>query len=294
MKKTIKLLSLLLLLSTTIACLAACGDVAAESLVLSNTMLTLDVGEVKVVSYTVLPEDASNNTVEWSSSNPSVATVNNVGIITGIGAGSCTVTGSCGSASARISVTVKKPVEELILNENNITIREGDTSNLVCTISPNDASDKKVSWTSSDSSIATVNSDGSVTGLKVGKCTITASCGGKTISASVTVKKKGPDFKKLYDGLTSTNGWTLGSDYSYLSADTNIYNSDDYTNFSTLYAIKDMNTKMGLPDSLYNDMIQTTWSMGKQSETYENIGVTVTWTYHPDKGLEVTYKLIND
>ena len=103
-----------------------------------------------------------------------------------------------------------------------------------------------------------------------------------------------PDFKKLYDELSSTWGWTLGSDYSYLSADTNSYNSDDYTNYAVLYAIEDMNEKMGLPDSLYNDMLQTTWSMGKQSETYENVGVTVTWTYHPDKGLEVTYKLINN
>ena len=72
-----------------------------------------------------------------------------------------------------------------------------------------------------------------------------------------------------------------------------MYDSDDYNNRSTLSAIENMNKKIGLPDSLYNDMIQTTWSMGKQKETFENLGVEVTWTYHPDKGLEVTYKLIN-
>ena len=54
-----------------------------------------------------------------------------------------------------------------------------------------------------------------------------------------------------------------------------------------------MNRKIGLPDSLYNDMIQTTWSMGKQQETYESIGIKVSWTYHPNKGLEVTYKLLD-
>jgi hypothetical protein len=41
-------------------------------------------------------------------------------------------------------------------------------------------------------------------------------------------------------------------------------------------------------------MMQTSWDMGKQEEIFENIGVKVTWTYHPDKGMEVTYKLINN
>lgn len=59
-------------------------------------------------------------------------------------------------------------------------------------------------------------------------------------------------------------------------------------------AIEKINAKMGLPASLYNDMNQTSWSMGKQSETFDSVGITVSWTYHPDKGLEVTYKLIND
>ena len=54
-----------------------------------------------------------------------------------------------------------------------------------------------------------------------------------------------------------------------------------------------MNTELGLPDSLSKDMGQTTWSMGKQQEEFEDAGVKVTWTYHPDKGLEVTYKLLN-
>ena len=70
------------------------------------------------------------------------------------------------------------------------------------------------------------------------------------------------------------------------------YDFDDYSSTSILYEIKDMNESLGLPDSLWNDMLQTTWSMGKQQETFENIGIKVSWTYHPDKGMEVTYKLI--
>ena len=103
---------------------------------------------------------------------------------------------------------------------------------------------------------------------------------------------KGTDFRALYNSLENNYGWTLGDDGSYLSADTNVSNIDDYSNSTTLNSIKEMNKKMGLPDSLWQDMLKTTWSMGRQEETFESVGIKVSWTYHPDKGLEVTYKLI--
>ena len=161
---------------------------------------------------------------------------------------------------------------------------------------PNDASEKNVIWTSSNSSVACVNSTGTITGMSSGTCIITASVDGKTAMANVTVKKKGPDFQKLYNEIDSAAkyGFSVASDGSYLSADTNVYNLDDYFNYDIRDAITDLHEKMGLPESLDEDMWNTSWSMGKQHETFENVGVTVSWTYHPDKGLEVTYKLIND
>lgn len=105
----------------------------------------------------------------------------------------------------------------------------------------------------------------------------------------------GPDFDKIYNNLDSDirYGWELGSDGSYLRADSNVYDLDDYSNWDIMESIEQTNKDLDLPDSLYNDMLQTTWSMGKQTETFEKQGVTVSWTYHPDKGLEVTYKKIN-
>ena len=88
MKNLFKLLLLCIVLSLAFASFASCGSTPVESLVLSNTSLTLDVGEVKAVNCTVLPEDASDKTVTWTSSNSSVATVNNVGVISAIGSGS--------------------------------------------------------------------------------------------------------------------------------------------------------------------------------------------------------------
>ena len=294
MKKSILKISVVLLtLVMMLGCFAAC-NATVESIVLSNTEIKINVGSTQAVSCTIVPEDATDKTVTWESSNTAVATVNNMGVISAIGAGTCTITAKCGEAEASLTVTVAKPVEQVVLNKTDVTIKEEETFSFTCTIVPNDASNKNVTWQSSDNSIATVDASGTIIGIKAGTCTITASADGKSATANITVKEKGPDLKKLYDGLSSTWGWTLGSDYSYLSADTNTYDSDDYTNYSVLSAIEDMNEKMGLPDSLYNDMLQTTWSMGKQEETFENVGVKVTWTYHPDKGLEVTYKLLNN
>lgn len=296
MKKSILKISVVLLtLAMMLGCFTAC-NVAVESIVLSNTEIKINVGSTQAVSCTIVPEDATDKTVTWESSNTAVATVNNMGVISAIGAGTCTITAKCGEAEASLTVTVAKPVEQVVLNKTDVTIKEEETFSFTCTIVPNDASSKNVTWQSSDNSIATVDATGTITGIKAGTCTITASADGKSATANITVKEKGPDFKKLYEDLDSDvkYGWSLGSDGSYLSADDNVYDLDDYGNWSITYSIRDMNKKMGLPDSLYNDMLETTWSMGKQSETFEEVGVKVTWTYHPDKGLEVTYKLLNN
>lgn len=187
----------------------------------------------------------------------------------------------------------KVTVENVVLDKTTVTIKVEETLQLIGTVIPNDATESTISWQSSANSVATVSANGLVTGVGEGTCTITASADEKVAVCVVTVKKKAPDLSGLYNALSDKHGWALGSDGSYLSADTNTYDLDDYNNSSILYEIKDMNRKIGLPDSLYNDMIQTTWSMGKQQETYESIGIKVSWTYHPNKGLEVTYKLLD-
>lgn len=187
----------------------------------------------------------------------------------------------------------KVKVENVVLDKSTATIKVEETLQLIGTVIPNDAKESTISWQSSSNSVATVNSTGLVTGIGEGTCTVTASADGKVAVCVITVKKKAPDLRALYNALSNKLGWTIGSDGSYLSADTNVYDLDNYSNTSIMYSIKDMNEDLGLPDSLWNDMLQTTWSMGKQQETYENIGIKVSWTYHPNKGLEVTYKLLD-
>lgn len=109
-------------------------------------------------------------------------------------------------------------------------------------------------------------------------------------------KKPTVDLNAIYDEYCSPSWADIGSDGSYLYVDTNPYDKDD-GDYTYIYvvnnAIEDINKALGLPDSLLNDMDNTSWSMGKQKEVYEELGIEVSWTYHPDKGLEVTYKLIN-
>ena len=185
------------------------------------------------------------------------------------------------------------PVESISVSESKIELKEGETKNVSCTVYPSDASDKTVTWSSSDKSIATVTSYGMITAVKKGSCIITASCGEFSTAIHVTVKSK-IDFRSIYNQYCLSSWASVGSDNSYLSIDSNPYDYDDYSISAAFTAVEKINKALGLPDSLWEEMLQTTWSMGKQSETYQNIGITVSWTYHPDKGLELTYKFINE
>lgn len=205
------------------------------------------------------------------------------------------VTMACSSFTACVPSVDEVKVESLLLSHTEVTVTVGEARAISCTVLPEDATTKTVTWSSSNNAVATVNDAGEVTAISSGTCTIIASCGGVMATVNVMVKKKGPDFKKLYDTIdfSARLGWEVGSDGSYLMADTNAYDLDDYADTQVWTSIKKMNKELGLPDSLNKDMGQTTWSMGKQQEEFEDAGVKVSWTYHPDKGLEVTYKLLN-
>ena len=114
------------------------------------------------------------------------------------GSGSFVIT--AGSLSQPVSVSVTNPAQKVELNKTNLSFTVGDASaKLSATVTPADADDATVSWTSSDSSIATVK-DGVVTPLKAGTVTITATCGDKTATCAVTVAAK------TIAGVAGSNG----------------------------------------------------------------------------------------
>ncbi len=168
------------------------------SVSLDKSTLSLAPGATYTLTATVSPETADNQTVSWRSSNDAVATVDN-GLVavkstaTNGQTADITVTTADGNKTATCVVTVAVPaqlVEELTFSNTELTITKGQTAELTTTISPNNASNKELSWTNSDPTVATY-ADGVVTAHKVGTTTITATTtdgSDKTATCVVTVK----------------------------------------------------------------------------------------------------------
>ena len=101
--------------------------------------------------------------------------------------GSATITAKAGDKSATCAITVAAtPVTSVTLNKTSASLKAGETVTLTATVKPDDATDKTVTWTTSDASVATV-SNGVVTAKKVGTATITAKAGDKSATCSITV-----------------------------------------------------------------------------------------------------------
>ena len=169
--------------------------VNATSVSISRTSISLSKGSSTRLSATVIPTNATNKTVTWSSSNTSVATVSTSGLITAKAKGSATITVTANDGSgkkATCTVTVIQPVTGISLNKTSTSINIGSTETLVATITPSNASNTGVTWSSSNTSVATVSTDGVVTPKAVGTVTITATATGNTskkATCTVTVKR---------------------------------------------------------------------------------------------------------
>ena len=179
--------------------------------------------------------------------------------------------------------------ESISFPNNSYTISIGSGGSVDYTITPSEAREKaEVTWTSSDTDICTVNNSGQLHPKKTGTCTITATTkNGKIASYSLTVKPDYSDFSTLYNTYLSSSYARLAADGSYLSIDTNPYDWDDYSSEEAIVGLRNVVSALGLPDSLLQKMGSTRALDGRQTETYSNIEVS--WSYHPDDGLEVLF-----
>lgn len=169
--------------------------VNVENVSLSKTELTLTEGEIATLTAVVSPSNATNKNVRWVSSNAAVASVEG-GKVTALKVGSATITVTTedGGKTANCQVSVKPKivnVQSVSLNKSSITLTEGESTTLTAVVSPSNATNKNVRWSSSDASVASVV-NGKVTALKAGSSTIkvTTEDGGLTASCQVVVKSK--------------------------------------------------------------------------------------------------------
>ena len=166
--------------------------VAVNGVSLKPNTLSLKVGKAEALSAVVIPANADNKTVSWSTSDPSVATVAN-GLVTAVKEGSATITVTTadGGKTATCAVTVSAiyvPVTGITIDQGaTAEVEEGNTITLTATVQPDNATDKTVTWSSSNDAIATV-ANGVVTGVTPGEVVITAKAGDKTATCVVKVK----------------------------------------------------------------------------------------------------------
>ena len=146
------------------------------SITLNKTSGMLYTTKSGSLTATVLPADAHDKTVIWSSSNTKVATVDQNGKVTAVGSGTAVITATTkvGSLKAQCTLTVKPKVSvgEIILNKVSDGMYKGTTAQLSCSISPSNATFKQVKWTSSDTKVVTVDSTGKVKAVGAGKAVI--------------------------------------------------------------------------------------------------------------------------
>ena len=157
-------------------------------------------GGSAALSARVSPEAASDRAVAWSSSDRSVVTVDKTGTVQGLKPGTATVTATAEGKSGTCAVTVKAKavnVTEVTLDKTELTLTEGETETLTATVKPDNADNRKVTWSSDKTEVATVGGDGKVTAVKAGEATVTVTTedGGFRSGCTVTVKEFSSGFE---------------------------------------------------------------------------------------------------
>lgn len=203
--------------------------------------LELNGEATKVLGAKMTPEDATDVKLAYLSSDESVATVDESGNVTAVGVGECTITTTIvadttataedagvdsemlvvpENAKAETKVTVGKAIESITLDSNEGVLTVGNTHTIKATVFPEDATDKAVTWKSSDESIATVDAEGNVTAKDTGNVTIMAvnSDGDVSSTYELTVNKAAAKPATNYSGTTSSAGAATTPSYTAPSA----------------------------------------------------------------------------
>ena len=200
---------------------------------LSETTLTLEVGGTATLTATIMPDNATDQNVTWSSDTSGIVTIapstdTKTATITATGTGTTTIKATVGGKSAECTVTVNAAatvqVESVSLDKTNLELTEGETAQLTATVLPDNATNKNVTWSTSNASIATVDANGEVTAVSAGTATITATADGKSATCTVTVTRPyippaNPNYKITVE---ATQGGAVTADPTAAKAGTTV------------------------------------------------------------------------
>lgn len=165
--------------------------VLVSGITLNKEATSIVKGATETLVATVTPPDAENKAVTWASDKPAVAKVDQNGKVTAVDGGTANITATTvdGKKVATCVVTVTVPVTGVTLDTNAITLEIDGTQKLVATVAPSNATNKKVTWKSDKPEIATIDQEGTVTGVADGTANVTAETedGKKVATCAVTV-----------------------------------------------------------------------------------------------------------
>ena len=204
-----------ILLITAIA-IVACGKgnedvnkvVAVNSVAINPTgPITLAIGDEVTLTATIAPENATNKQVTWSSDNSSVATVTDGGVVRALAVGTAIITAQAEGQSAICRINVAESVVEVtsvtVAPEGPLTATVGDSITFTATVMPEDATDRVVTWTSSNPELASIDDNGVMSAIAAGHVTIIASAGTMSASVEVTIENV---YVAVTDIITNVEG----------------------------------------------------------------------------------------
>ena len=262
------------------------GTVSVTGVSVSPTSTSLVAGGTQQLTPTVTPANATNKSVTYSSNANSVATVSNTGLITAVAPGNATITVTTvdGGFTATCTVTVNTvSVTGVTVDPTSVTLSTGGTQQLTPTVTPANATNKSVTYSSNANSVATVSNTGLITAVAHGSATITVTTadGGFTATCTVTVLNLGSvTFVAATDGASGTSftkgGITLeASNGSFSETDYRIYKGATLTiscslgnivSLSFTFTDTSNNGKWSSGNTYYEENINdSTWSKTAQS-----------------------------
>ena len=194
-------------------------------LTISPSSVNMTVGETKQLKCDFTYNNSYTQGYSFSSSNKSVATVSSSGLITAKGVGTATIKASSASSKNDVTCTVTVTskdikVTSITLNKTSLSLEKDKSETLTATVKPDNATNKKLEWSSSDISVATVDNNGKVTAVANGTATITCAAtdgSGKqaTCAVTVTFEEVNPYSISMRESLSMTTADTYELTYRY-------------------------------------------------------------------------------
>lgn len=214
-----------------------------RSILVTTNYITLAVSNSKQLAVAFTPSDASNKNVFWTSSNPSVATVDKYGVVKAISPGSTIIKATSEDGGYTDTATIEVINYNNIIEEKSIafdsssyTVGIGSTKSLIPIITPSNATFKSVRFESSNPNIATVDENGVVRGLKEGTVSITATTNRNRLKATTTIIVKYINATSVKVNTTNVN---LGKNETFTLVATVL--PSDATNKKVSYSVSNSN-----------------------------------------------------